>query len=79
MTTRFHVDMLPISCTDAELRQMFSPFGTVVLAQVLRDPSGHPLGVGVVHMARPEEVENVFKAKQRFEVAGARVNIWEPL
>ena len=79
MTTRIHINGLPFSCTDAELRQTFSPFGTVVLAQVLRDPSGHPLGVGVVHMARPEEVENVFNAQQRFEVAGVCVNIWEPL
>jgi len=79
MTTRIHINGLPFSCTDAELRQTFSPFGTVVLAQVLRDPSGHPLGVGVVHMARPEEVENVFNAKQDFQVAGTRVNIWEPL
>jgi len=79
MTTRIHINGLPFSCTDAELRQTFSPFGTVVLAQVLRDPSGHPLGVGVVHMACPEEVENVFNAQQRFEVAGVCVNIWEPL
>ena len=79
MATRIHINGLPAFCTDAELRQTFSPFGTVVLAQVLRDPYGHSLGVGVVHMACPEEVENVFNAKQDFQVAGTRVNIWEPL
>lgn len=79
MAARIHINGLPSFCTDAELRQTFAPFGTVVLAQVLRDPYGHSLGVGVVQMARPEEVEKVFNAQERFEVAGACVNIWEPL
>lgn len=79
MATQIHINGLPFFCTDADLRQTFAPFGTVVRAQVLRDPHGHSFGVGVVHMACPEEVENVFNAQQRFEVAGARVNIWQPL
>ena len=78
MTTRIHINGLPFSCTDAELRQTFSPFGTVVLAQVLRDPSGHPLGLGVVQMSCPEEVEHIFSAQQLFEVEGKRLDIWEP-
>jgi RNA recognition motif-containing protein len=66
------------TCTDDTLRQAFIPFGTVVLARVLRDEWGHSLGLGIVHMARSEDVERVFNEHQRFEVSGSRVDLWEP-
>jgi YD repeat-containing protein len=50
----------------------------VVLARVLRDEWGHSLGLGIVHMARAEDVERVFNEHQRFEVSGSRVDLWEP-
>jgi RNA recognition motif-containing protein len=65
-------------CTDEKLRQAFTPFGTVVFAQVLRDECGHSLGLGLVHMASSNDVERVFSAPQLFEVSGSRVDIWEP-
>ncbi len=78
MTTGIHISGLSFICTDEELLQTFAPFGTVMFAQVLRDPLGHSLGLGIVHMSRPEEVEKIFSAQQRFEVAGMHVDIWEP-
>ena len=78
MGTRIHVSGLSYFCTDATLRQAFIPFGTVVLAQVLRDEWGHSLGLGIIHMARSEDVERVFNEHQRFEVSGSRVDLWEP-
>jgi len=78
MRTKIHVSGLSYFCTDATLRQAFVPFGTVVLAQVLRDEHGHSLGLGVVHMACSEDVDRVFNDHQRFEVSGSRVDLWEP-
>jgi RNA recognition motif-containing protein len=78
MSTRIHVSGLSYFCTDDKLRLAFTPFGTVVLAQVLRDECGHSLGLGVVHMACSEDVERVFNEHQRFEVSGSRVDLWEP-
>src|SRR6185503_19463792 len=78
MRTKIHVSGLSYFCTDDALRQAFIPFGTVVLAQVLREECGHSLGLGVVHMARAEDVERVFNQHQRFEVSGSRVDLWEP-
>ncbi len=40
MSARIHVSGLSYFCTDDKLRQAFIPFGTVVLAQVLRDEWG---------------------------------------
>ena len=78
MGTRIYVSGLSYFCTDAALRQAFTPFGVVVVAQVLRDECGHALGTGVVHMARSEDVERVFNEHRRFEVSGSRVDLWEP-
>ena len=78
MRTKTHVSGLSYFCTDDKLRQAFIPFGTVVLAQVLRDEHGHCLGVGIVHMACPEDVDRVFSDHQRVEVSGSRVDLWEP-
>ena len=78
MSTRIHVSGLSYFCTDDKLRQAFIPFGTVVLAQVLRDECGHSLGLGVVQMACSEDVARVFNEHQRFEVSGSRVDLWEP-
>jgi RNA recognition motif. (a.k.a. RRM, RBD, or RNP domain) len=78
MGTHIHVSGLSYFCTNDTLRQAFIPFGTVVLAQVLRDECGHALGTGIVHMARAEDLDRVFNAHQRFEIAGSRVDLWEP-
>jgi hypothetical protein len=78
MNTHIHVSGLSYFCTDEKLRQAFTPFGTVVLAQVLRDECGHSLGLGLVHMASSQDVERVFSAHQLFEVSGSRVDLWEP-
>lgn len=78
MSTHIHVSGLSYFCTDDTLRRAFIPFGTVVIAQVLRDEWGHSLGLGIIHMARSEDVERVFNEHQRFEVAGSRVDLWEP-
>ena len=78
MRTKIHVSGLSYFCTDDRLRQAFIPFGTVVLAQVLRDEHGHSLGLGIVHMACSEDVDRVFNDHQRFEISGSRVDLWEP-
>jgi hypothetical protein len=78
MGTRIHVSGLSYFCTDEKLRQAFTPFGTVVLAQVVRDEWGHSLGLGVVHMACSEDVERVFNEHQHFEILDSRVDLWEP-
>ena len=78
MASRIHINGLPFSFSNAQLRQIFVPFGTVELAQVLKDAYGHSLGLGVVQMSCPKEVEHIFSAQQLFEVEGKHLDIWEP-
>ena len=78
MNTHIHVSGLSYFCTDDKLREAFTPFGTVLLAQVVRDECGHSLGLGIVHMSCPEDIERVFDVHQYFEVSGSRVDLWEP-
>jgi hypothetical protein len=76
MASRIHISGLPSSYTNVQLRMIFVPFGTVELAQVLRDAYGHSLGV--VQMSCSEEVEHIFSAQQLFNVEGTHLDIWEP-
>lgn len=78
MASTIHISGIPFACTDPQLRRIFVPFGTVELAQVLKDAYGHSLGLGVVQMSCPEEVEHIFSAQQLFEVEGKHLDIWEP-
>lgn len=78
MVSRIHINGLPFAFSNAQLRQIFVPFGTVELAQVLKDAYGHSLGLGVVQMSCPEEVEHIFSAQQLFKVEGEHLDIWEP-
>jgi RNA recognition motif-containing protein len=78
MRTKIHVSGLSYFCTEDTLRQAFLSYGTVVLAQILRDEHGHSHGLGIVHMACSEDVDRVFNDHQRFDVAGSRVDLWEP-
>ena len=50
MSTKIHLSGLPSFWTDTNLRDTLVPFGTVVSAQIVRDPFGHSLGLGVVHL-----------------------------
>ncbi len=76
MASRIHISGLPSSYTNVQLRTIFVPFGTVELAQVLKDAYGHSLGI--VQMSCPEDVEHIFGAQQLFEVEGKHLDIWEP-
>jgi RNA recognition motif-containing protein len=78
MASTIHISGLPFSFSDAQLRHIFVLFGTVELAQVLRDEYGNSLGLGVVQMSCPEEVEDIFGAQQLFEIEGKHLDIWEP-
>ena len=78
MASRIHINGLPFAFSNAQLRQIFVPFGTVELAQVLKDAYGHSLGLGVVQMSCPKEVEHIFSAQQLFEVECKHLDIWEP-
>jgi len=78
MVSTVHISELPFFCTNAQLRQIFVPFGIVESVQVLRDAYGHSLGLGIVQMSCPEEVEHIFSAQQLFEIEGKHMNIWEP-
>ncbi|KAI5072802.1 hypothetical protein GOP47_0012908 [Adiantum capillus-veneris] len=60
---RLLVGNMDMSVDDATLQQLFSKFGTVLEAKVLRDPeSGRSRGLGIVAMSSAQEVKAAFEA-----------------
>jgi RNA recognition motif-containing protein len=59
MAKKLYVGNLPFSCTDADLFQEFSKFGTVDHARVITDrETGRSKGFGFVEMSNDNEALN---------------------
>ena len=58
MSKNIYVGNLPFSTTDDELNDLFSPFGTISSARVIRDKfTDRSRGFGFVEMENDEEAE----------------------
>jgi RNA recognition motif-containing protein len=56
MSRKVDVGNLPYATTDADLRELFAPFGTVLFARAVADAAtGRSLGFAFVEMSSPAE------------------------
>jgi RNA recognition motif-containing protein len=63
------VKHLPPEISDEKLRKLFSPWGEVVSARVMRDPeTGLSLGYGFVKYSRAKEAKNAMTNMQGFQI-----------
>jgi len=73
---KVYVGNLPWSVTDLDLEELFSPFGSVESAQVVKDrESGRSRGFGFVEMAKDHATQAIAKLNgHQIESRGLRVN-----
>ena len=75
---RLFVARLPFGFTDGDLKELFSPFGTVVAAHVVIDgASGQSRGFGFVEIPSEAEAERAMTELDRKEIQG-RAIVVEP-
>lgn len=68
---KLYVGNLPYSVNDAELRQMFEPYGQVVSASVVMDrETGRARGFGFVEMSNADEGNAAITAMNGNNIAG---------
>ncbi len=82
MNKRLFVAGLPFSTTDAELRALFAPFGSVVSVKIITDrETGRSRGFGFVEMGSDEETDAAIKALHDSLFGGRKlvVNIAKPM
>ena len=78
MGTRIYVGGLPYATTDQQLQELFSPYGSVVSAQVISDKfTGRSKGFGFVEMTSDAEAENAIRALNGTELDGRTVTVNE--
>lgn len=71
-----YVGNLPFTTTDADLQEMFSPYGTVTKAQVIMDrETGRSRGFGFVEMS--SGLEEAIAALNGAEIGGRRLTVNE--
>lgn len=81
MNNKLFVGSLPWAVDSAQLEQLFSQFGKVLSAQVLKDrETGRSRGFGFVEMSTPEEAQKAVEALNGSDMEGRKivVNIARP-
>lgn len=76
-----YVKNLPEDCTDDELKEFFSPYGTVTSAKVKIDKvTKKPAGFGFVCFSQKEEATKALQSTNRsmFRSKSLHVNLWQP-
>lgn len=81
MNTKLFVGSLPWAVDSAQLEQLFSQYGKVVSAQVLKDrETGRSRGFGFVEMSTEEEAQKAIEALNGSDMEGRKivVNVARP-
>ena len=78
MGNRLYVGNLPYSVTELDLRDLFSPMGTVTEAKIVTDrETGRPRGFAFVEMSSPEEALKAIEQVNGRELDGRALNVSE--
>ncbi|OHD12824.1 MAG: hypothetical protein A2Y34_01660 [Spirochaetes bacterium GWC1_27_15] len=81
MSTSIYVGNLPYSLTEDSLKEIFSPYGSVLSTRIITDKmTGKSKGFGFVEMSSNEEAEAAIKELDNGEIEGRniRVNLAKP-
>lgn len=70
MNTRVFVDGIPSFFTDQQLKELFIRYGTVLSAEVAKDPRGRSLQFGYVEMAALHEANMAILELNRSKLNG---------
>ncbi len=62
LSSKLIIEGIPSSFTNQDLKNLFTPFGSVISASIVRNAEGQSLRMGHVEMSRPQEAE---KAKMK--------------
>jgi RNA recognition motif-containing protein len=75
---RIYVGNLPYSVTDDELREMFSEFGELASAEVIKDKySGQSKGFGFVDMPNGSEADEAIRSLNDQPIKGRKLTVNE--
>jgi RNA recognition motif-containing protein len=75
---RIYVGNLPYSMTDDELRDLFSAYGELAAAEVIKDKfSGQSKGFGFVDMPSNADADAAIKALNEMEMKGRKLTVNE--
>ncbi|HVU50271.1 MAG TPA: RNA-binding protein [Polyangia bacterium] len=78
MGNRLYVGNLPYSVTELDLRDLFSPMGTVTEAKIVTDrETGRPRGFGFVEMSNEAEAKKAIAELDGRDVGGRPVAVKE--
>ena len=76
MATKIYVGRLPYSTTEEDLQKLFSEYGNVVSAQVIKDrDTGQSKGFAFVEMESESDTQAAIKALDSKELSGRSIMV----
>ena len=73
---KINVGNMSFSTSDEELREIFSEFGTVASAKVIKDSETHrSRGFGFVEMPKPGDAKAAMKMLNGKDVSGSKIRV----
>ena len=77
MGKKMYVGNLSYNVQNADLEEMFAPYGTVESAEVISDHGGQSKGFGFVEMSTEDEAKAAIAALNGSEQGGRQLNVNE--
>src|SRR3989338_1834950 len=78
MNKKLYVGSLPYSTTEDDLRNLFSPFGTIASARIITDKfTGRSKGFGFVEMVTEEEAQKAIDGNNGKDIEGRALVVSE--
>jgi len=74
--TTLTIEGVPPTYNDQDLKNLFARFGTVVSAEIARDPHGQSLRIGKVQMSLPQEAKKAKHTLNMSYLEGALLSVF---
>ena len=74
--TTLMIEGVPPTYTNQDLKNLFARFGTVVSAEITRDPNGQSLRMGKVQMSLPQEAKKAKHTLNMSYLKGALLSVF---
>ncbi len=77
MPVSVYIGNLPYQTTEAEIRQLFEPYGTLERVNIVKDPTGNARGFAFVDFVKKEDADRAIAELNGSAMGGRQLNVSE--
>jgi cold-inducible RNA-binding protein len=77
MPVSVYIGNLPYKTSEAEIRSLFEPFGSLERVNIVTDPTGNPRGFAFVDFTKKEDADRAIAELNGSSMGGRQLNVSE--